>query len=76
MTTTKALAKLFKKIVGSETKKNSTTKIVNDLADNWKLPPVPKYVGTYKLTVAILDDKKVYLWTPETIEIDPDNPPR
>lgn len=34
MTTTKALAKLYKTIVGSEGK-NSTAKILSDLADNW-----------------------------------------
>ena len=35
MTTTKALAKLYKEIVGSEGR-NSAAKILSDLADNWK----------------------------------------
>ena len=34
MTTTKALAKLYKEIVGSEGR-NSAAKILSDLADNW-----------------------------------------
>ena len=34
MTTTKALAKLYKTIVGSEGR-NSAAKILSDLADNW-----------------------------------------
>ena len=34
MTTTKALAKLYKTIVGSEGR-NSSAKILSDLADNW-----------------------------------------
>ena len=34
MTTTKALAKLYKAIVGSEGR-NSAAKILSDLADNW-----------------------------------------
>ena len=35
MTTTKALAKLYKAIVGSEGR-NSAAKILSDLADNWE----------------------------------------
>ena len=34
MTTTKALAKLYKAIVGSDGR-NSTSKIIEDLASNW-----------------------------------------
>ena len=34
MTTTKALAKLYKAIVGSDGR-NSAAKILSDLADNW-----------------------------------------
>ena len=34
MTTTKALAKLYKAIVGSDGR-NSAAKIISDLADNW-----------------------------------------
>lgn len=34
MTTTKALAKLYKTITGSEGR-NSAAKIISDLADNW-----------------------------------------
>ena len=72
MTTTKALAKLFKKIVGSETKKNSTTKIVNDLADNWKLPNLPTVPGFYQLKVAVIEDtgELRYTWSLEMAEID------
>ena len=72
MTTTKALAKLFKKIVGSETKKNSTTKIVNDLADNWKLPKLPTVPGFYQLKVAVIEDtgELRYTWSLEMAEID------
>lgn len=35
MTTTKALAKLYKAITGSEGR-NSAAKILSDLADNWE----------------------------------------
>ena len=72
MTTTKALAKLFKKIVGSETKKNSTTKIVNDLADNWKLPNLPTVPGFYQLKVAVIEDtgELRYTWSLEMAKID------
>lgn len=35
MTTTKALAKLYKTIVGSDGR-NSAAKILSDLADNWE----------------------------------------
>ena len=49
MTTTKALAKLYKAIVGSDGR-NSAAKILSDLADNWssaglsnaaKIPALP-----------------------------------
>ena len=56
MTTTKALAKLYKAVVGEEGR-NSAAKILSDLADNWSataaggLPPVPSASGNYKLTV-------------------------
>lgn len=35
MTTTQALAKLYKKITGEEQARNSIAKILSDLADNW-----------------------------------------
>ena len=56
MTTTQALAKLYKTIVGSEGR-NSAAKILSDLADNWSatsagtLPAAPSTAGNYKLTV-------------------------
>jgi len=56
MTTTKALAKLYKTIVGSEGR-NSAAKILSDLADNWSataagaIPAPPSASGNYKLTV-------------------------
>ena len=34
-TVTKALRKLYKSVTGEETNKNSPTKIISDLADNW-----------------------------------------
>ena len=40
MTTTKALAKLYKAIVGSEGR-NSAAKILSDLADNWTSSTAP-----------------------------------
>ena len=40
MTTTKALAKLYKTIVGSEGR-NSAAKILSDLADNWSTSTAP-----------------------------------
>ena len=72
MTTTKALAKLFKKIVGKETKKNSTTKIVADLADNWKLPKLPSAPGFYQLKVAVIEDtgELIYSWNLAVVDID------
>ena len=56
MTTTKALAKLYKAIVGSEGR-NSAAKILSDLADNWSstgagaMPAKPSASGSYKLKV-------------------------
>ena len=56
MTTTKALAKLYKAIVGSDGR-NSAAKILSDLADNWSataagsLPAAPSASGNYILTV-------------------------
>ena len=57
MTTTKALAKLYKTVVGEEGR-NSAAKILSDLADNWSatsagaVPAMPSASGTYKLKVA------------------------
>lgn len=55
MTTTKALAKLYKTITGSEGR-NSAAKILSDLADNWSasagsVPVAPSASGNYKLVV-------------------------
>lgn len=56
MTTTKALAKLYRAVVGEEGR-NSAAKILSDLADNWSataaggLPALPSESGDYKLTV-------------------------
>lgn len=55
MTTTKALAKLYKAVTGSEGR-NSAAKILSDLADNWSatagsVPTAPSTSGNYKLTV-------------------------
>ena len=55
MTTTKALAKLYKTITGSEGR-NSAAKILSDLADNWSatagsVPVAPSASGNYLLTV-------------------------
>ena len=56
MTTTKALAKLHKEIVGSEGK-NSIAKNLESLAANWSLasaggvPPIPSASGNYLLSV-------------------------
>jgi len=57
MTTTKALAKLYKAVVGSDGR-NSAAKIISDLADNWgasnvgKIPSLPTAAGNYALKVA------------------------
>ena len=56
MTTTIALAKLYKTITGSEGR-NSAAKILSDLADNWSattggsIPAAPSTSGNYKLVV-------------------------
>ena len=55
MTTTKALAKLYKTITGSEGR-NSAAKILSDLADNWStstgsIPVAPSASGNYTLVV-------------------------
>ena len=56
MTTTKALAKLHKEIVGTEGK-NSVAKNLESLAANWSaasaggVPPIPSASGNYVLTV-------------------------
>lgn len=55
MTTTKALAKLYKAVTGSEGR-NSAAKILSDLADNWSatggsIPVAPSASGNYKLVV-------------------------
>lgn len=56
MTTTKALAKLYKAITAEEGR-NSAAKILSDLADNWSatgagmIPATPSASGNYVLTV-------------------------
>lgn len=56
MTTTKAMAKLYKAITGSEGR-NSAAKILSDLADNWSataagaIPALPSASGSYKLKI-------------------------
>lgn len=69
MTTTKALAKLFKTIVGSEGR-NSAAKILSDLADNWKFPVAPTLSsnGTkyYVLKVVKSSTGTTYTWDEKT----------
>lgn len=50
MTTTKALAKLYKAIVGSDGR-NSAAKILSDLADNWsgKVPTKESVANAVKI---------------------------
>lgn len=59
MTTTKALAKLYKTIVGSEGR-NSSAKILSDLADNWSSSTAPAAAtktkaGVVKMGVTVAD---------------------
>lgn len=78
MTTTKALAKLYKAIVGSEGR-NSTAKILSDLADNWssaglsnaaQIPEIPTLSanGTkyYVLKVVKSSSGTTYTWDEKT----------
>lgn len=78
MTTTKALAKLYKAIVGSEGR-NSAAKILSDLADNWsgaglsnaaKIPTLPTLQsnGTkyYVLKVVKSSSGTTYTWDEKT----------
>lgn len=76
MTTTKALAKLYKTITGKSAR-NSIGNILSDLADNWAgsvpaaddvenaiaIPDLPTAAGDYKLTVAVADGTATYSWT-------------
>ena len=50
MTTTKALAKLYKTITGSEAR-NSIGRILSDLADNWSTATAPSAATTSKAGV-------------------------
>ena len=50
MTTTKALAKLYKAITGSEAR-NSIGRILSDLADNWSTATAPSAATTSKAGV-------------------------
>lgn len=78
MTTTKALAKLYKAIVGSDGR-NSAAKILSDLADNWtssgmanagKIPALPTLEsnGTkyYVLKVVKSSSGTTYTWDEKT----------
>ena len=79
MTTTQALAKLYKTIVGSDGR-NSAAKILSDLADNWstatgsanaaKIPtlPTPAANGTkYYVLKAVKSSSGVtYTWDEKT----------
>ena len=70
MTSTKALARLYKKIIGKETSKNTPAKTMVEMADSWKLPPVPKTPGTWSLKVTLDDDNNpVYKWDLYVIDI-------
>lgn len=80
MTTTKALAKLYKTITGSEGR-NSIGRILSDLADNWsskvptasdvavakQIPALPTSAGTYVLKVTKSGDAVTYSWVAETL---------
>ena len=67
MTTTKALAKVYKAVTGSEGR-NSAAKILSDLADNWSatsagaLPALPSENGNYKLVVTVTSGVASYSW--------------
>lgn len=76
MTTTKALAKLYKVIVGSEGR-NSAAKILSDLADNWssagmanaaKIPALPATgaTATYVLKATKDGSNYTYSWVAES----------
>jgi hypothetical protein len=77
MTTTKALAKLYKAIVGSDGR-NSAAKIISDLADNWstatgsanaaKIPALPATgaTATYVLKATKDGDNYTYSWVAES----------
>lgn len=78
MTTTKALAKLYKAIVGSDGR-NSAAKILSDLADNWssagmsnaaQIPALPTLSsnGTkyYVLKVVKSSSGTTYTWDEKT----------
>ena len=75
MTTTKALAKLYKTITGSEAR-NSIGRILSDLADNWSskvpsaadvavaknIPELPTSAGSYVLKVTKSGSDITYSW--------------
>ena len=81
MTTTKALAKLYKTIVGSDGR-NGAAKILSDLADNWesKVPsasdvanavaipdlPATGATATYVLKATKDGDNYTYSWVAES----------
>lgn len=47
VTTTQALKKLYKKLIGDETQKNSPTKIIDDLAGSYVAPKEPEEMYAY-----------------------------
>lgn len=59
MTTTKALAKLYRTIVGSEGR-NSAAKILSDLADNWSTN-VPQKTAIDTLPTLAANGTKYYV---------------
>ena len=78
MTTTKALAKLYKTIVGSDGR-NSAAKILSDLADNWStagltnaasIPDLPALNSNatkyYVLKVVKSSSGTTYTWDEKT----------
>lgn len=76
MTTTKALAKLYKTVVGSEGR-NSAAKILSDLADNWSaagmanaamIPSLPASgsTATYVLKATKSGTTYTYSWVAES----------
>lgn len=79
MTTTKALAKLYKTITGSEAR-NSIGRILSDLADSWSskvasasdvavaknIPELPTSAGNYVLKVTKSGSDITYSWVAES----------
>lgn len=60
MTTTQAIAKLYKQITGKDTGKISIGGIVSDLADD--LPIAPAKSGKYTLVATVSGKSTKYTW--------------